>query len=288
MKNKKRLGRGLEALISAEEMLEEGISEIRINDVEPNLNQPRKVFDDEKIAELAKSIKKHGVVQPIIVKKEDTGYKIVAGERRWRAAKIAGLTTIPAVVKDLNSREMIEVTLIENLQREDLNPIEEAEAYERLIKEYRMTQEEISEIVGKSRPTIANSLRLLNLDEKVKESIVKGEVTSGHARALLALEKKENQRKVLDEIKEKNYNVRETEKLIKRINREEILEKKESENKERDNKKEIEIKALEEKLQGILGTRVKLIHGKKAGKIIIEYYSEEDLERILDIMRNGV
>lgn len=290
MNNKKRLGRGLEALIPVDERADEGISELRVNDIEPNMNQPRKVFDDEKIVELAKSIKKHGVVQPIIVRKEETGYKIIAGERRWRAAKIAGLKRIPALIKDLSSREMIEVTLIENLQREDLNPVEEAEAYEKLISEYNMTQEEISEIVGKSRPSIANSLRLLNLDDEIKKNIIDGNITSGHARAILGLNNKENQKKVMEEIIKKEYNVRETEMLIKKINEKEMhIENESSKKEERDGKgkkeAEIEMKALEESLKNILGTKVKLIHGKKAGKIIIQYYSAEDLERILDIIR---
>ena len=177
--NKKGLGKGLGALISAanEEVNEEinekkGIVELKINDIEPNINQPRKKFDDEKLLKLSESIKKHGVVQPIIVKKEDNTYRIVAGERRWRAARMAGLKTIPVIIKELSERQVMEIALIENLQREDLNPIEEAEAFERLLNEYNLTQEELSEAIGRSRSAIANTIRLLGLSEKVKNCLI--------------------------------------------------------------------------------------------------------------------
>ena len=278
---KKGLGKGLGALIASdnedsnsEEL--KGIQQIRINDIEPNTDQPRKSFDDAKLQNLAESIKKHGIVQPIIVKKEKDTYKIVAGERRWRAAKIAGLNAVPAIVKDISSKEIMEVALIENIQREDLNPIEEAEAYERLIKEYNMTQEEISTTVGRSRPAIANSLRLLNLVDSVKKYLISGELSSGHARALLAIEDKELQEKAAKEIIEKNFNVRDTEKYVKQF-----LSRKQ---KVKSEKYEAEILEIEEKLKEILGTKVKLINKKNKGKILIEYYSNEELERIIELV----
>jgi ParB family chromosome partitioning protein len=273
---KKGLGKGLGALISSQDEELMGVQEIRINDVEPNSNQPRKSFDDEKLKNLADSIKKHGIVQPIIVKKNEGSYTIVAGERRWRAAKIAGLNMVPVIVKDFSDKQVMEVALIENIQREDLNPIEEAEAYERLIKEYNMTQEEISVTVGKSRPAIANSLRLLNLVDSVKKYLVSGELSSGHARALLAIEDKNLQEKAAEEIIEKRYNVRDTEKLVKQS-----LLKKE---KKKTKRFEAEISAIEERLKEILGTKVRLIDNKNKGKILIEYYSNEERERIIDLV----
>lgn len=283
MSSKKRLGRGLEALITIEDEKEDGIMDVRINDIEPNKDQPRKDFDEGKLDELAESIKRHGIVQPIVVRKENDIYRIIAGERRWRAAKHAGLKNVPVIIKDLDDREIIEVALIENLQREDLNPIEEAEAYERLIKEFKLKQEEISEIVGKSRPAVANSLRLLGLNKEVREKLITGEITSGHGRALLMLEDSELQISTMNEIIENKYTVRETEKLIKKLNERKLSEK-EREKKEKDP----EIKNLEEVLQSILGTKVRLNHSKNNGKIIIEYYSKEELERIIEKMKKVV
>lgn len=216
--NKKGLGKGLGALIStANEETENGIMELRVNEIEPNVGQPRKKFDDEKLIQLSDSIKQHGIVQPIIVRKEENIYKIVAGERRWRAARMAGLTNVPVILKDISNKQVMEMALIENIQREDLNPIEEAEAYERLINEYKMTQEELSKSIGKNRSTIANIIRLLALGEKVKEYLINGEISSGHARALLSIEDKEMQEKVCSEIIEKNLNVRDTESLVKKL-----------------------------------------------------------------------
>jgi len=274
--NKKALGKGLGALISFSEADDTGIKEIRINMIEPNLNQPRKNFDDEKIAQLAESIRQHGVVQPIIVKKDGDIYRIVAGERRWRAARLAGLDTIPAIIKDLSNRQVMEIALIENLQREDLNPIEEAEAYQRLTDEYNMTQEEIANVIGKSRSAIANSLRLLNLDGKVRELIISGDISSGHGRALLALEDGELQLKAAKEIIEKNLNVRDTEKLVKRYLAKKPVKKKSSFSQE--------LSEIEERFKNIFGTKVVLKDNNKKGKIIIEYYSYEELERIRELI----
>ena len=191
---RKGLGKGLGALLDSENILDgsSALSELRINDIIPNTGQPRKRFDQDKLKGLAESIKKHGVVQPIIVKRESDGYSIVAGERRWRAARIAGLKTIPAIVKDMSSLEIMETALVENIQREDLNPIEEAEAYQKLINEHGLTQENISKLVGKSRAYIANSVRLLSLSEKVRDMIVEELLTPGHARTLITIDDEEN------------------------------------------------------------------------------------------------
>lgn len=275
---KKGLGKGLGALITSADVGsdESFIKEIKINEIEPNANQPRKTFDSEKLLQLSESIKQHGIVQPIIVKKENETYRIIAGERRWRAARLAGLTTVPVVVRDVTNKQLMELALIENLQREDLNPIEEAEAYEKLMKEYSMTQEEISNTVGKSRPAIANSLRLLNLSEKVKQHVINEELTSGHARALLAIEDYKLQEKIADEIIKRELNVRDTEKLIKKYL---------SKDKKSKPVKFNDVYAdIEEKLKNIFGTKVKLVANNKKGKIMIEYYSKEELERILELV----
>lgn len=278
--NKKGLGKGLGALISSanEESPSSGVIELKINEIEPNVGQPRKKFDDEKLMQLSESIKEHGIVQPIIVRKEDNVYKIVAGERRWRAARLAGLSTVPVIVKELSNRQVMEMALIENIQREDLNPIEEAEAYERLLNEYKMTQEELSKSIGKNRSTIANIIRLLSLCDKVKEHLINGEISSGHARALLSLENEELQKKVCSEIIEKSLSVRETENFVKRIQKKDVEVKKikfEDEN----------IQKIEDDLKKILGTKVKLFNKNKKGKIMIEYYSNDELERILEIFK---
>jgi ParB family transcriptional regulator, chromosome partitioning protein len=213
---KKGLGKGLGALLADESEDKSSLNELSINDIEPNLDQPRKNFDDEKLVQLADSIKLHGVVQPIIVKKENDIYRIVTGERRWRAARMAGLATVPAIVRDLSEKQIMEIALIENLQREDLNPVEEAEAYEKLLGEFKMTQEDISKAIGKSRPAIANSLRLLSLSKKIKGYIINGDISSGHGRALLSLENEEVRDKTAENIIHKKLSVRETENLIKK------------------------------------------------------------------------
>lgn len=282
--NKKGLGKGLGALISSagEEKVDSGVIEVKINDIEPNTNQPRKYFDTEKLEQLAESIRKHGVVQPIIVRRENGTYRIVAGERRWRAARLAGLTTIPVIEKDLSNKQIMEIALIENIQREDLNPIEEAEAYHRLLNEFNMTQEELSNSIGKSRSAIANTIRLLGLPDKVKEKLIEGRITSGHARALLAIDNRELQEKLCDEIIDKNLTVRQVELLVKK----KLAELSGSENKRNKNEKinKEEYLKIEENLQNIFGTKVKLINNNKKGKIMIEYYSEEELERLIELL----
>lgn len=273
---KKGLGKGLSALITSADTDETGVKEIKINEIEPNSEQPRKYFNDEKLAQLAESIKLHGVVQPLIVQRSEDTYKIVAGERRWRAARIAGLQTIPVIIRDLSSKQVMEIALIENLQREDLNAIEEAEAYEKLMEEYGMTQEDISATVGKSRPAIANSVRLLTLQDKIKSKVINGELSGGHARALLSIEDISLQLKAADEITKKGLNVRDTELLVKRLTTQKGKKKK--------NTTDVEYQAIEEKLREAFGTKVKIMNGKKSGKIMIEYYSLDELDRIMNLV----
>lgn len=279
---KKGLGRGLDALISSTNALDESKSsvlEVRVNEVEPNREQPRKMFDQDKLETLAESIKEHGVVQPIIVRKHQNGYVIVAGERRWRASKIAGLKTIPVIIKDITSKEVMEIALIENLQREDLNPIEEADAYQKLMQEYDMTQEEVSKVVGKSRASIANSVRLLTLSEDIKEMIIDGRLTSGHARAIISVEQ-EKQLEIADLIIDKQLNVREAEKLAT------LSEKKGTIKQKPALKNNVHVSDLEEKLRSTYGTKINLVRGKNKGKIVIEYYSNEEFDRIIEMLIN--
>jgi len=273
---KKGLGKGLEALIASADTDSQGVKELKINEVEPNSGQPRKHFNDEKLAQLAESIKQHGVVQPLIVQKAGNTYKIVAGERRWRASRLAGLQTIPVIIRELSSKQVMEIALIENIQREDLNPIEEAEAYEKLMDEYGMTQEEISITVGKSRPAIANSVRLLTLQEAIKTKIIGGEISSGHGRALISIEDKALQIKAVEDIIKKGLNVRETELLVKRLNNLKSEKKKKV--------TDVEYQVIEERFREIFGTKVKIINNKKNGKIVIEYYSIDELDRIISMV----
>lgn len=280
---KSALGRGLGALIpeiEEENIIEEKyINEIEINKIFPNEDQPRKNFDDEKLAQLTASIKEHGIIQPIIVKREGEFYKIIAGERRWRAAKLAGLKKVPVIEKKLSELETMELSLIENLQRENLNPIEEALAYKQLIDEYKLTQDKIAEKLGKSRPSITNSMRLLNLDERVQTYIAEGTMSEGHGKVLLGLTDKEQQYEVSKKIIDENLSIRQTEELIKLLikNRKKTPAKKVS--------KDIYIKDIEEKLKSVLSTKVYITEGKNKSKIEIEYYSEDDLQRILNVFK---
>ncbi|MGI6085403.1 MAG: ParB/RepB/Spo0J family partition protein [Acetivibrionales bacterium] len=283
---KKGLGKGLEALISSTNALEEAknsVMEVRINEVEPNSKQPRKVFDQEKLEALAESIKEHGIVQPIIVHSEGSRYRIVAGERRWRAAKLAGLKTIPVIIKDITSKEVMEIALIENLQREDLNPIEEAEAFQRLMDEFSVTQEDVAKVVGKSRAAIANSVRLLTLPDEIKEMISDGRLTSGHARSLITINDAERQNELANIIIEKNLSVRESEKLAASEGKSKKKEKRRIRTKE-----SIEQYDLEEKLRTVYGTKVNLVKSKGKSKIIFEVYSKEEYERIIEMLLNYV
>lgn len=279
------LGKGLGALIPEENLEdksssnENGVNLIDINLIKATVDQPRKSFDEEKIIQLSESIKEHGIIQPIILIKEGKTYNIVAGERRWRAAKIAGIKEIPSIVMDLSDKEILEISLIENIQRQDLNPIEEAIAYKKLLDEFNLTQEQLSNRIGKSRTAIANCLRLLNLDKRVQEYLIDGVITEGHGRAILGIEDKELQYKLSQTIIDEGLSVRETEKLIKSFGN----EKKKVEPQEKNiNPYYIDIK---DKLENLFGTKVLLMDKKNKGKIEIEYYSPEDLQRILDILK---
>ncbi len=280
---KKSLGKGLEALFGEEieEQIEEisnkkAIMELKISQIEPNVAQPRKSFDEEKINELAKSIKENGLIQPIVVSKEGDTYKIIAGERRWRAARLAGLTTVPVYIKEeINGQKLLELALIENLQRQDLNSIEEANAYQALINEYNMTQEQVAEVIGKSRPKIANSVRLLSLDKRVQDMIIEGRISEAHARAILPIENKEKQYEIALLIEKKGLNVRDVEALMR--------QRKKSTQKEK--VEDIFAKNIEENMKNYLGTKVKIVtKSKEKGKIVIEYFSNDDLDRIMDII----
>lgn len=278
MNKKFGLGKGLGALIPEEEITSENneILKVSMNLIKANENQPRKAFDEEKIESLSESIKEHGVVQPIVLRKEDDTFIIVAGERRWRASKLAGLKEIPAVVMDLTDKQVLEISLIENIQREDLNPIEEAAAYKKLISEFEFTQEELSKRIGKSRTAVTNCLRLLNLDSRVQEYLIDGVISEGHGRALLAIDDKDVQFRIAQTIIDDSLNVRDTEKLIRNLGKVKADKK--------ENEPNIYYNDIKDKLEGYFGTKVSLVSKKNKGKIEIEYYSEEDLQRILDIL----
>ncbi len=282
---KRGLGRGLDALFQPYDSItaigmekDETIKEINITDIDPNIAQPRKKFDETKINELAQSIKQHGVVQPIIVKPQNGRYTLVVGERRWRAARIAGLTSIPAIIRDLDDRNIIEIALIENLQREDLNPIEEAVGIKQLIEEYELTQEEIAERIGWSRSAVTNSLRLLLLDDEIKGYIEEGKISPGHARSILGIENSEMRMEIAKRIIEEGLSVRLVEKLVRKIKNDSNKKLKEA----IASKKPSYILDIETSLEECFGTRVVITPGKKKGIIEIEYYSNEDLERIME------
>ena len=295
-KPKKSLGKGLGALFqdSPDESLEardivleiEGIGSpkadgknvviLKTVDVEPNKDQPRKHFDPEKLEALSQSISQHGIVQPILVTPTNIGtYKIIAGERRWRASKLAGIKEIPCIIRDFEDKEAMELALVENLQREDLNPIEEAEGYQQLMDTFSLTQEEVGQRVGKSRSAVANSLRLNNLCKEIKELVISAQISQGHARALLSLEDKSAQLLIADKIISDNLNVRQTEALVSNFGKEK------PEKKPQNPIMQKFYKEVESNLSSKFGTKVKIHEGAKKGKIEIEYYSKEDLERIL-------
>ena len=289
---KKGLGKGLDALFANTEIntkeitisntaenVENGISYININDIKPNEGQPRKTFDEEKIVELADSIQEHGLIQPIVLRKAGKGYEIVAGERRWRACRRAGLKEVPCIIKELNDEENMLIAIIENMQREDLNPIEEAEGLNQMIVTYGLTQAEVSKSVGKSRPYITNVLRLLKLPEEVRVMVSNGELSSGHARAIVGVSGKAAQIKIAEKIVKEGLSVRETEKLIKEADAPAKRPAK------RKAEKNADVKRVEEDLKAVLGTRVNLAQSGKKGKIEIEYYSREELERLIELLK---
>jgi len=285
MNRKTPLGKGLNALLPDIDSIigkSEGGETTAILDItmiHPNPYQPRKNFDPEKVEELAASIRSSGIIQPLIVRKGTDGYELIAGERRWRAAIKAGLKEVPAIIKDVSDEQVLKLSLIENLQRENLNPIEEAEAYQRLIKDFNLHQETVGEIVGKDRSTITNSLRLLKLSDEIKSDLAAGKITAGHARALLVLENNNQRLKIHREIIRKQLSVRQTETLVKNLKKEKLSSA--------PKKEPVELKALREKIQRILGTQIKITRRGKKGKIEIWFFSDEDLERIVEILQGG-
>lgn len=252
---------------------------IKLSLIEPNREQPRKNFDEEALQELSDSIKQYGIIQPLVVKKNADYYEIIAGERRWRAAKMAGLKEVPVIIKEYTEQEIVEISLIENIQRENLNPIEEAIAYKRLLDEFHLKQEEVAKRVAKSRTTVTNSLRLLKLDEKVQQMVIEEKLTSGHVRALLAIEDKNAQYNIAKKVYDEKLNVRDTEKLVKLV-----LSPKAPKVKKKLTHEEI-YHDMEERMKEIFGSKVSIQRkSEHKGKIEIEYYSDEELERILDVM----
>ena len=262
-----------------EEVLKSGEIMVKINQVEPNRDQPRKDFDEDALVELADSIKQFGILQPLIVQKKKDYYEIIAGERRWRAAKIAGVKEVPVIVKEFTDQEIVEISLIENIQRENLNPIEEAMAYKRLLEEFNLKQDEVAERVSKSRTAVTNSMRLLKLSPRVQQMIVDDMISTGHARALLAIDDEEQQYILANKIFDEKLSVRETEKLVKALkNPKKEIKKPKSEH-------TFVYENIEEQMKNIIGTKVSVnpkANGK--GRIEIEYYSEEELERIYDLI----
>ncbi len=296
---KSGLGKGLDSLIADKVSNKTKITEetkvnsnegikVPINKVEPNKTQPRKEFDEDALLELSESIKQYGVLQPLLVQQREGFYEIIAGERRWRAAKNAGLKEVPVIIKNLSEQEIVEISLIENIQRENLNPIEEALAYKRLLREFNLKQDEVAERVSKSRTAVTNTMRLLKLNEKVQQMIVDEMISTGHARALLGISDLEMQYTVAQKIFDEKLSVRETEKLVKKIQNGEDEKKQNSENK-LDEKLRIIYADLEEQMKGIFGTKVKInSKNSDSGKLEIEYYSQSELERIIDIIRTNV
>lgn len=281
----KGLGKGLGALLPSIEQDEDilskkGIEELDISKIKPNSKQPRRVFDDEKLKELATSIKEHGVVQPIVVRKVGKGYEIVAGERRWRACQLLGLKTVPAVIKEYSDQEVTEIALIENIQRENLNPVEEAQAYKQLMERFKFTQEKLAVKLGKSRPYVANVLRLLNLPPQVLTLIESGELSLGHGRTLLALASPPKQIDVAEKIIQLGLSVRQTEEIVKQLAEEKPTSKPRNKDK---NQVDPTFRQIEDRLRSVFGTKVKISDKGSRGRIEIEYYGEEDLNRILDL-----
>ena len=289
---KSGLGKGLDSLIpSSGVKTKESVKKetekkeefkVKISRIEPNRDQPRKAFDEDALVELADSIKQFGVLQPLLVQKKEDYYEIIAGERRWRAAKMAGLKEVPVILKEFTDQEIVEISLIENIQRENLNPIEEAIAFKRLMDEFSLKQDEIAERVSKSRTAVTNSMRLLKLDNRVQQMVIDEMLSTGHARALLSLDDGDLQYSAAMKIFDEKLSVRETEKLVK-----DILNPKKQKQKETDEGEELVYRSLEEKMKSIIGTKVLIQRkGKNKGKIEIEYYSAEELERLVELFES--
>ena len=292
------LGRGLEALFAdvpvkepavetaAERSVKsdekndgDAVKYIKIHDIMPNVNQPRKTFDEEKIEELANSIKEHGIIQPIVVRKHKNGYEIVAGERRWRAAMKAELAVVPCLIRELNDEQNMLIAIIENMQREDLNPIEEAEGLQQMMGNFGMTQEQVSKSVGKSRPYIANSMRLLKLPQYIRDSISEGKLTTGHGRTLITIPDEKKQEEIWKKIIDEGLSVRETEKLV-------ASEGKTKKRTPLKKKKNPDVLKVEEELKTALGTKISISGTQNKGKIEIEFYSKDDLERLIELLKS--
>ena len=284
-------GLGLDALIDTSDIEIKGTSnlnEIAISQIEPNPNQPRHEFDEQALKELAMSIREIGIITPITVRQTESGtYQIIAGERRWRAARIAGLSVIPAIVRELSDREVMEQALIENIQREDLNPIEEASAMQNLLKNHKLTQEQLAKKLGKPRATIANTLRILNLDESLQEFVSRGDLSEGHAKAILGLKEKEDQRKVADVIMTRDLNVRQAEALVKKYIEAQDNPAKKKVIEQPDIRFTLSIKDVETRLKKELGakTKIKVLDNTTGrGRIVIDYKNNEDLDRLIEIL----
>ncbi len=287
---KARIGKGLDALIpsggvskTVEKPVKvtdkDGVVNVKISKVEPNREQPRKNFDEDALQELAESIKQFGVLQPILVQERDDYYEIIAGERRWRAANIAGLKEVPVIIRNLTEQEIVEIALIENIQREDLNPIEEAQAYKRLLTEFNLKQDEVAERVSKSRTAVTNSMRLLKLSDEVQQMVIDEMITTGHARALLAIEDPEQQYILAQKVFDEKLSVRDIEKLVKNLGKTKVQKK----------SKEKQLTAIyqeiEEVLKGKLSTKVSIVAKENgAGKIEVEFFSHEELDRLMDLI----
>lgn len=292
MAAKRGLGKGLDSLIPIGEVkeinkhtvskeVEDGVTTIKVNSIEPNREQPRKNFNEDSLIELAESIKQHGIIQPLVVQKRDDYYEIIAGERRWRAAKLAGIKEVPVIIKDYTGQQVVEIALIENIQREDLNPIEEAMAFKRLMTEYHLKQDELAERVSKSRTAVTNSMRLLKLSDPVQQMVIENLISSGHARALLSIEDQNTQERIAEKIMDEKLSVRETEKLVKKLTT--SKEKKQPE----PIVNEFVYRDIESKIKDIVGSNVKVNHKANGkGKIEIEYYSNAELDRIYELFLN--
>jgi len=277
--SKQRLGRGLRALIPEGEavMSRPFTQEIRVEEITPNPFQPRRSFDDEKLQQLAESIRQHGLLEPIVVRQHESGYQLVVGERRWRASQLAGHETITAIVRDYSDREMMQLALIENLQREDLNPIEEAEGFKRLMDEFGLKQAEVADVVGRGRASIANALRLLSLDAQTRGMVERGELSVGHAKVLLGVENAALRQRLAARVVREGLSVRQLEQLVRvrpRVPRGTLR------------RADPEIVRIQEELQRCLGTKVSIGYRAGKGKIEIEYYSDDEFERIVEFLRN--
>lgn len=288
-KRKPALGNGLEGMFGIDEQVAENKKEdvsretfLRLSEIEPNRTQPRRNFDEDALQELADSIKQYGVIQPIVVQKKGKRYEIIAGERRWRAARKAGLLEVPVIIKEFAPEDIFAIALIENIQREDLNPIEEAQAYSRLIQEHHLKQDELAEKVAKNRVTITNSMRLLKLDERVQQMLIDNMLTGGHARALLAITDKDTQHTMALRVFDEKLSVRETESLVKRVL---AQEEKKDEKPVKEQDDSVIYRDIENRMKDILGTKVEIKKkAKNKGRIEIEYYSMEELERLIDLI----